>query len=246
MAAAFEILDLVATRQVPPRLVNVVSELEIPKTSAIRILHTMASLSILRRDQDGVYHLGPKIHEYLDTRPATESTLLNEFDLVAHQFRDDYNETVQLAVLDGNNVTFIAKVDSTRSVRLVTRVGRQLPAHSTAVGKSILAFEDSKVIESILAAGLTKIGPRTITDKREFVAALEEVRQLGYAVEREESTEDLSCISAPVFDRAGLVCAGFTVCIPMAEVPQQRLQTLVLAVKHAALGLSKSLGITEH
>ncbi|MBW4079224.1 MAG: IclR family transcriptional regulator [Acidobacteria bacterium] len=243
VVTAFSILDLLVKRSGPTRLAEVISELKIPKTSAMRVLQTLAQLDVVRRDSEsGAYVLGPHLLNYTYAPRKTEMTLVQEFNVVAEQFRRDYNETVQLAVLGGTDVTFIAKVDSSHPVRLVTHVGRQLPAHATAVGKAILAHEAPAAVQKVLDAGLIKAGPNTITKVGAFLEELDAVRRNGYATEREESTPNLSCVSAPIFDATGKVVAGFTVCVPVVEIPKQRRTTLIAAVRRAAQSLTEAIG----
>lgn len=242
VATAFRILDLLTERSGPTRLSEVTAELEIPKTTAMRVLQTMASLGVVRRDSaSGAYQVGPRLLEYAYSLSGIEDVLSHEFQPIAEQVSRELNETIQLAVLDGVNVTFIAKVDSSRPVRLVTYVGRQLPAHATAVGKVVLAHEPDSVVRKVIDAGLTKVGPNTITDKRRFLAALTEIRRQGYATEVEESTVNLSCYSAPVFDALNRVVAGVTICIPTTEIPVRRRREMIAAVRDVANQVTESL-----
>jgi IclR family acetate operon transcriptional repressor len=243
VVTAFAILDLLAGRQAPARLGEVVTALSLPKTSALRVLRTLVSLDVVRRDAaTGGYRIGPRLADYAHVPDGAESLLVREFPGAARPLQERLDETVQLAILTGTTVTFVAKLDTSRPVRLVTYVGRQLPAHASASGKAILAHVGPSALQAVLDGGLPRVGPRTITDPAEFLAALERVRSDGYAAETEESAADLRCFSAPVFDGDGTVRAAFTVCVATIHIPEDRCRVLIDSVRAGARQLSRALG----
>lgn len=243
VVTAFAILDLLAGRDTPARLAEVVTALRLPKTSALRVLRTLVSLDVVRRDTaTGGYRIGPRLADYAHVPDGFESVLLRVFPDAARPLKERLDETVQLAILTGTTVTFVAKLDTSRPVRLVTYVGRQLPAHATASGKAILAHAGPSALQVVLDTGLPPVGPCTITDPAEFLATLERVRGAGYATETEESAANLRCFSAPVFDGAGIVRAAFSVCIATVHISDDRSQALIDSVRAGALHLSEALG----
>jgi IclR family acetate operon transcriptional repressor len=243
IVTAFAILDLLAGREAPVRLAEVVTALSLPKTSALRVLRTLVSLDVVRRDgATGGYRIGPRLADYAHVPDRVESLLMREFPDAARPLQERLDETVQLAVLTGTTVTFVSKLDTSRPVRLVTYVGQQLPAHASASGKAILAHAGPPALQALLDGGLPRVGPRTITDPAEFLAALERVRSDGYATETEESAADLRCFAAPVFDGGGTVRAAFTVCVATIHVPEDRCRVLIDSVRAGARQLSQALG----
>jgi DNA-binding IclR family transcriptional regulator len=151
------------------------------------------------------------------------------------------DETIQLAVLSSPDVTFVARLDSSKAVRLVTQVGKRLPAHATAVGKAILAFSDHAEIERVLSSGLPQFTENTITDPAEFLGVLDQARREGYATEVEESSVNLSCFSAPVLGPDGMARAGLTICVPKHDVDAARSAELIREVRAGARELSETL-----
>jgi DNA-binding IclR family transcriptional regulator len=243
VVTAFAILDLLAGRDTPARLAEVVTALGLPKTSALRVLRTLVSLDVVRRDAPtGGYRIGPRLADYAHVPDGFESLLVGQFPDAARPLQERLDETVQLAILTGTTVTFVAKLDTSRPVRLVTYVGRQLPAHATASGKAILAHAGPSALQAVLEGGLPRVGPRTITDPAELLATLEQVRSDGYAAETEESAANLRCFSAPVFDGAGTVRAALTVCVAAIDIPEDRCRLLIDSVRAGALHLSRALG----
>lgn len=240
---AFSILELLVRRTGPTRLAEVVHELAIPKTSALRVLRTLTGLGVIRRDPaNGTYQIGSRLLDYAYAPNGLEAALVRGFHPIAEPLCQEFDETVQLAVLGGTEVTFIATVDSTRAVRLVTHVGRRLPAHATAVGKAILAYADPAVVQAVVDGGLPQVGPNTITDADQFLNALAQVRRDGYASESEESAANLTCYSAPVLDAAGGARAGITICVPTVKIPASRRRELAAAICQAAGELTVLIG----
>ncbi|GAA3580963.1 IclR family transcriptional regulator [Amycolatopsis ultiminotia] len=238
VAQAFAVLDVLAERQRGLRLSEIAVAIGLPKSSVHRLLATMGELGVTRKTGDGRFVVGPRMAAYAE--PGGELTgLLGMFYTCAGQIRDRQDETVQLAVLSGAQVTFVAHVDTTKPVRLQTRIGRQLPAHASASGKAILAFRDETDLRPVLGTGLPQLTEATIHDEAVFRGELALVAERGYATEVEEMTADLSCFSAPVLDGDGRAVAAVTACVPTNSVPPGRAEILAAEVRWAAGELAR-------
>src|SRR5690606_23029929 len=128
--------------------------------------------------------------------------------------RDDVNETVHLAVVEGDAALYVEKVESTQVLRHWTRLGEPLPLHCGAAAKCLaeFAFEPERV-ERLLRRSdpLPRYTDRTITDVDEFLAELDRIRSEGVAVSRSEQYEGVTGISVPVYrprDRSKLAVAA--------------------------------------
>ncbi|HZT65119.1 MAG TPA: IclR family transcriptional regulator [Acidimicrobiales bacterium] len=104
---------------------------------------------------------------------------------------------VHLAVLDHTEIVYLEKVP-VRGLNLPTREGGRMPAYCTSLGKAMLAFADEDEIERVIAAGLDRRTPFTITAPDAFRADLEAVRRAGVATDREEACRGISCAAAPI------------------------------------------------
>jgi DNA-binding IclR family transcriptional regulator len=127
----------------------------------------------------------------------------------------------------------------------VSAAGRRLPAHCTAVGKMLLASLPPEELDARLPEGagpLRAMTPNSITSPEELRRLLVEVRERGVASEQRESNPDVSCVAAPVRDRAGRVVAALSISVPMVRWSEERQDELTgLAVKGAGQ-LSERLG----
>ncbi len=242
VVGAFAILDALCQGRAGKRLSALAREVGIPKTSALRILGTLCKLGVVRHDETThLYWAGPRLLDYSRAHLGIAPDMISAFYQVATPVNAALNETMQLAILTGTEVTFLARLDSSRAVRLVTQVGRRLPAHTTAAGKAILAFSPPAVVREVVTPGLVRLTDRTVTEPAAFLSLLEQVRINGYASEVEESTTDLSCFAAAVFGAEGQVCAGLTVCIPTADIAPDRAQRLIATAQDTAHRISALL-----
>lgn len=236
---SFTIVDCLETASRPLRLSEISQHTQLPKSSTYRLLNSLVHVGAVRVDEKG-YRLGPRISPV----PAVNAGW-TQADLVSSFYRSvakmGVDETLQLAVLQGNEVVFIACVDSQKSVRLITEVGRRLPVHSTAAGKILLARQDPSVLERVLASPLTAVGPHTITDPQQLRKQLAKFAQQGWSWEREESATNLSCVAAPITATGPAPIAAVTLCTPHGNPSEARKTYLATHVVRLAQELSGAL-----
>jgi DNA-binding IclR family transcriptional regulator len=152
-------------------------------------------------------------------------------------------ETVHLGVLDGFEVMFIGHIESSESLRMSGRVGRRTPAHSSSLGKAILAWADEAALQRYLdRSPLTAQTARTITDPKRLLRALEEVRARGYATDEEENRVGIQCVGAPVRDHTGRVVAAISVSGPSFRFTAERAADTAPHLLEAAAGISERMG----
>ncbi|WP_330256944.1 IclR family transcriptional regulator [Nocardia sp. NBC_00565] len=150
--------------------------------------------------------------------------------------RSATRHTVHLAVLDGTEVVYVTKLCSRSAPPLGSRVGGRLPAHATAVGKALLAFSGSDIVDRVMAAGLRRLGPGTITDPARLRAELATIRESGIAYETEESGPNVVCVAAPISNRIAEPIAGLSISARLGEMD---VASLGLAVRTAAITLGR-------
>lgn len=234
---AFQILDMIAGHGGPVSMTEISRDLTLPKSTTFRVLTALESVgATVRNGRDKRYVIGPKFAQYAKAAPAPD--IATRFLRDAGTVLRPLNETVQLGVLTHTEVTFVAYIDSTHPVRLVTYVGRTLPAHASAAGKAILAYSPPDAVEAVIAAGLPALTDHTITNETTLRNDLRRVRENGYATEEEESTTNLSCLAIPVFSPHGDIQGAISLCVPQATLPQARLAEFLSALRTAATVMS--------
>ncbi|GAB2907613.1 IclR family transcriptional regulator [Streptomyces mayteni] len=193
-----ELLEFFAGRPGMHSLADVQASVGYPKSSLYMLLRTLVELGWVETDATGTrYGIGVRAllvgTSYIDgdeVVAAARPTL--------DRLSDDTTETIHLARLDGTNVVYLATRASEHYLRPFTRVGRRLPAHSTSLGKALLATYPDEQVRRLLPEKLERLTEHTITDRERLIEELREVRERGYAVDREENTLGLSCFGVAV------------------------------------------------
>lgn len=225
----------------PLGLADLAAELKIPKSSLYRVCAVLLERGWLLRNSDGRFVLG--IRAFGLTAQSAEYPIVRAFRGIAADLLTRHNETVCLAVLDGDESTFIAIEETTHPVRLVTHVGSRTPAFASASGRVILADLSPAVVMARFA-GRQLVTPtgRRLRDVNELIEILEHVREAGCAENRDETAVGLHAISVPVRNAASMVIAALTLCVPTSRITPARRQALVADLREAGARFSQSVG----
>jgi IclR family acetate operon transcriptional repressor len=181
----------------------------LPKSTASRITTELVDYAYLERHGSNL-SLGIRVFELGQQAARPRSLKILALPRMA-EIRRATGHTVHLAVLEEATVVYIEILSSSSSPRLPSRVGGRLPAFATGVGKALLAFSTTEVVEKVMARGLWKVGPNTITEPAELLACLRAVRTAGVATETEESGPGISCVAAPILDARARPIAAISV-----------------------------------
>jgi DNA-binding IclR family transcriptional regulator len=206
------------------------------KSRTFRLLHTLAERGYVERSADGSrYALGITLFELA-------ANVRRDFREVARPFmvelRDRFNEMVNLSVLDESHVLYLQIVESARPFRMSATVGCRMLSHRTSMGKAMLAYLSEHDLRSPYFVHLAKLSrPRLQAIRKE----LEQVRQDGYAIDREENEPGVACIGAPIFDENGLPRGAMSVSGPVRRILENE-KKIADALIAACSGVSKNLG----
>ena len=203
---------------------DVAQRLGLPRTTVHELLATLAERAYLVSVEAYPvrYRLGLRIGQ-LGAAFSNRLDMVQEAVDVARQVAAVTDETANVGILDGVEVVYVVKVESSRPVRMVSAVGRRLPAHCTSLGKVLLAALPDEALVQRIPAGeaLAEMTPRSITSPQPLHELHRTVRRDGFAVEERESDEDVCCVAAPVHDHTGDVVAALSVSAPiMRRTPQ--------------------------
>jgi IclR family pca regulon transcriptional regulator len=196
-------------------IADIADELGMSRSTTHRYVITLVALGYLEQGASRKYRLGLRVTNL--GMSALNSTGLREH---AHPYLEELRQrtsySTSLAVLDGADIVYVDRARSFRrgqgAIDLDLHPGSRLPAHSTAMGKILLAYlPESEQRELLGSMKLSKQGPNTITSKKALREELEEVREEGFAVNDEELAPDLYSIAAPVRNEAREVVAAINV-----------------------------------
>ncbi len=244
VARALEILDLLqdfSTISVP----EICNRLGLPRSTAHELVSTLAKQGFLAPAENLPHRftLGVKLFE-LGSAYSAGLDLVREGAAVTREIAETCDETAQLGVLDGNEVVYVVKADSTRPVRLVAAVGSRLPAHVTAHGKVLLTGLSDEEVATRFGGSATLPGltPNSITAMSQLLYELSRVRREGVAFDDCESNSDLWGVAAPVHNQHHCMAAAIGVAIPVTRMNAAKQAQLTELVKKAGCELSLRLG----
>jgi IclR family transcriptional regulator, acetate operon repressor len=219
-------------------------EMGAPKSSTHRALAALRRAGFAEQDERGRYRLGSELvriaFDYHERR--------DEVDLirpVLQTLSDWLSETAHYAHLEGNEVVYLAKIEPTgQAITMSSRIGGRNPAHSTGVGKAILAHvlpDDEAVREFVARYGpLEKRTRNTMVSARALAEDLRRGRERGYALDREESELGVNCIAFPVFLGSGRRPTGaISVAAVAMRTDVARLEAVAERIRSA---IEKALG----
>ncbi|WAL68058.1 IclR family transcriptional regulator [Amycolatopsis cynarae] len=193
-----ELLEAFAARDAWLSLADLHARTGFPRSSLHGLLRTLHEAGWLEAEPGTArYRLGVRAlicgTAYLDRDPAIPFATEALEDV-----RERTGFTAHYARRDGAEIVYLETRESRRSTRLVSRVGRTLPAHATALGKALLAELTPHEITALYAGGLPALTPNTITSLEALLAECESARRRGFAEEIEEGTPGIRCVAAVV------------------------------------------------
>jgi len=234
---AFGLLETMADHGGRMGLSQLATESGLPLPTIHRLLRTLVDLGYLRQDAGRQYVLAPRLIRLGESSGAMLSVWAKPHldRLVA-----DLGESANLAMLDGDQIVYVAQSQSRRAMRMFTEVGRRVLPHCTAVGKAILAgMPQEQVADLLHRTGMPEHTEHTITDPAAFAEALVWVDQHGYAIDDEEQEHGVRCVAVVVPDapsRLGLSVSG-----PATRMTREVVERAVPILRAAAASLSRDL-----
>jgi DNA-binding IclR family transcriptional regulator len=183
-------------------------------STAHRLLSTLTQESfVIQSATTKRYMLGTVLTQTMSAQFVHDLVSLARTPL--RRLVDTVGETGHLVIRAGRNVDFIHVEETSRIVRLTSRVGKSLPAHATSSGKAMLAHLSAMELRRLYPEeALPSLTPNTRTRLDELERELEMVRSRGYAVNVAESEDDVDGISAPILDPNGIALAAISLAGP--------------------------------
>lgn len=241
---AVAVLDAFTGRRAALNLSDVAEAVGLGTSTTHRLLRSLTSHGLLRRDDDArTYRLGP--HVLRLAQAAVGAMDLREVSRpVLWRLRDAADETVGLHLLRGERHRVVAdQVESHQPLRRTyTELGEPIPLHHGAPGKVLLALMPDERRAAYLAGGLAAANERTIVDPHALAAELVAIRRDGHAFSFGERVDGIHTVAAAVRDHSGAAVASLSVTGPALRMPRERLADLAPLVRAAATELSALLG----
>ncbi|WP_069814052.1 IclR family transcriptional regulator [Streptomyces sp. TP-A0874] len=237
------VLEALAASSEPRGVSDLARELGRPKSNIHRTLQSLQAAGYVTAGAGGVYacslklfELGNAIADRVDVRTLAQPAM----ERLAAQTR----ETVHLALLDGWEVIYLHKIESSEPVRAYSRVGGRAPAHCVASGKALLAYQPASLLAE-LPPVLDSYTEATTTEADAVRGELETVRQQGYAVNRGEWRAEVGGLAAVVLGPGGVPAAALGVSGPLSRI-EPGTDDHIAAVRTAARDASIAMGCSRY
>ena len=216
LVKAFRVLEVMADMGEPAPLRDIARATGLPKGTLFRVLQTLVGLGYIGQiDTTGFYHLTSQV-SYLGRNARQEDIKMMAIPHM-RTLHQRFNETVNLGVLEGHFVYYIAVIEANRALTWRVPAGTRDLFYSTALGRAIVAFLQPAQREALVrSTTLRSRTARTVMSRPELEAILDETHRTGTALDVEENDDGVVCIGAPLFvdDR---VVASISVSIPSSR-----------------------------
>ncbi|GHD12373.1 IclR family transcriptional regulator [Zhihengliuella salsuginis] len=234
---AFDLLELIARAGGECTLSELAEQTPLPLPTIHRLLRTLVGIGHVRQLPNRRYALGPRLIRLGEVANRQLGALAGP---VLRSLVEELGESANLAVLDGDMVTYTGQVPSPHSMRMNTEVGRRANLHDSGVGKAILAvLDDERITRLVLQAGMPAATEHSIATLPDLMAEVERIREQGYAVDEEEQEIGVRCFAMSV--PGAPTPMALSISGPVSRVGEDFAVQAVAALKRATGTISEAL-----
>jgi IclR family acetate operon transcriptional repressor len=242
MSALQKVIAVVEALAHEHRLSDIARHTDLPASTVHRILQELVQAGWAREEEGRTYALGARLLS-LPSRSTSTDDLARLARPQLRRLCQASGRTVHFAVLDGDELVYLDKLEGTRAYSMRSRIGMTLPLHCTAIGKAVLArMPDAEVRQVAARAGLPAVTPRTMTDVTVLLRHLAKVRTRAYAVDDEENEAHTRCVGAAVVNHRGEPIGGVSVSSLAFDVTGAEVEELGAQVAETAMAISALIG----
>lgn len=236
ISRAFDILEALAAAGQAIGITEIAERVDLPLPTIHRILHTLMETGYVFQNPRRLYALGARLIPLSRYAGGALGVTLRPYltDVV-----DTVGESASVAMLDQDFARYIAHLPAEHGVHLFTEIGNQVSLYATGVGKAILAsLPEEDAIAILNRSGFRAFTPTTITTVEDMLRELDEVRRLGYALDREEHEVGVVCVAVPI---PGPLQLALSVSGPTTRITADRLPGVAEVLLAAARRISPAI-----
>ena len=239
VARVLDVLEVVAAAGGELSLSEIAAGSGLPLPTIHRLVRTLVDRGYMRQLRSRRYALGSRLIPLGEVAGATLGTWARP---ILVELVDSLGESANLAVLDGDWVTYIGQVPSRHAMRVFAEVGRRVSPHCTGAGKALLSQLSNDQVRALLArTGMRAQTPSTITDPDALLRQLESVRELGYALDEGEHEIGVRCVAVPVMAQQTRMAVSISGPAPRmtAELVERAVPALLEAARELSAWLAE-------
>ena len=220
---ALDILDLLAFCENPNgyTLTELATQLAVPKSSISPIIHTLESNHYLEFDSlTARYCIGRRAFE-VGSAYVRNDVFYSRALSIMRNIVNRCSETCHIGELQGSEVVYLMKIESPQPIRMISAVGKRLPANCVALGKALLCEYTLDEIKALFKDGLPRMTKSSITDVNELYRQIVQIRETHIAREKEENYQYIQCLATPIYKNGKPVLA-LSVSVPTFRYTEEK------------------------
>ena len=243
LTRALSLMNAIALTPSGMKLTELANQVGLAASTAHRLLTTLQDQRYVQYDRDtNRWQIG--IQAFVSGNGFLSSRdLVSVARPIMRRMMEESGETVNLAISEGDDVIYMAQVESREMMRVYSKPGNRVPLHCSGVGKAIMMLMAETDIDRILSEkGLPKLTERTITDPVKLKAELNKSKSRAFATDDEEHAIGLRCVASVIYDEFSEPMAALSVSGPAARISAERLLKLGEVVTNYAAEVTAALG----
>jgi DNA-binding IclR family transcriptional regulator len=242
VTSALLVLKVFSAEEAEIGISSLAKRLGLAKSTVHRLAVTLSAEGFLEQNpENGRYRLGLSLFT-LGALARRRMDVSNVSRPLLGVLRDKYQEATTLAILSRGAIMYLHNLESGQAIGTRAHIGDLKPAFCTAEGRVLLAYAPPAVVAEALNDERVARTAKTLTDRDALMAALEEVRLAGYAIDDEESEVGMRCLAAPVRDISGKVVAAVGLAGPTQRLTKKDLRAMAPDVVSTGEAVSTRLG----
>ena len=240
-----DIIEVLSVEQEGLGVTEIAKRVDLHKSTAHRLITTLARRGYLNKTENGNYKIGLKLIEAV-------SCYINSLELQTEarpyiaRITAELGLTSHLGVLDGDQVVYIEKMDVFSGIKMYSQIGLRMHAYCSSLGKCLLSNFSKDELEKVMKdCSFIKFTPNTIDSMEGLHREMNKVRAQGWAMDNQEFEIGHRCIGAPIYDYRGDIIASISASGPTNLLTDQRIEPTAEFVKKVALEISRNMGYVE-
>ena len=234
-----DLLEFLSINEQEIGVAEISKKLNMGLSTVHRILTTLKSRGYINQnEQTAKYRLGIKLFE-LGCAVQNTKHLIEIAKPYLRELSGITKEIVNLAILEGREVIYLSKIESTEILTVNIKTGARVMAHCTALGKVLLAFIPDREFDSLYKGEkqLPSLTKNSITSLKELKKHFKEIREHGYAIDKEEYKIGVNCFAVPIINKEGRAIAAISITGPASRFTMDEMEK----VKGKLMTISKEI-----